>query len=300
MCQPPDDGHLAEWAQNLGGIVCFTREDKAQWRPSRRFDRERTACFDGGFVTCGTIVEGAEVMINEGWRGKDLAVHRIAFAALPDGHTVVGLEHVQAGQLRAYCHEAQGMHLNLPNDFYNRFKRTLTTAHGRVTLKAPALAEEVLCLDSRWVNIDGKVGVLGLYGAETLSVARAAKRWARPFPSLYVEEIAWFMKRGMTVFDANSVIFDVGWAVASCISTEATRRWVKVNRTAAVETGAPSLRCARIRGFDKRDYIVLANFGTTEEQTELPAERDLATGEMFTGRSVITIGPDEAKVFLAR
>jgi len=295
MCQPPDDGHLAEWAQNLGGKVCFTREGQ----PSRRLDRERTACFDGGFVTCGTIVEGADVMIKEGWRGKDLAAHRIAFAALPDGHTVVGLEHVQAGQLRIYCQEAQGMHLNLPNDLYNRFERILTTELGRVTLKTPAPAEEVLCLDSRWVNIDGKVGVLGLYGAETFSVARAAKRWAGQYPSLYVEKIAWFIKRGLTVFDANSVIFDVGWAVASSVNADATHRWAKTNRAAAVETGSPSLRCVRVRAFDERDYIVLANFGATEERTELPVERDLATGEMFAGRSAMTIGPDEAKVFLA-
>lgn len=67
-----------------------------------------------------------------------------------------------------------------------------------------------------------------------------------------------------------------------------------------METGSPNLRGVRVRGFDERDYIVLANFGATEERTELPVERDLAIGEMFAGRSVIIIGPDEAKVFLAR
>ena len=296
MCQPPDDGHLAEWAQNMGGAVYFT----GAGHPGRRLDHEHTTCFDGGFVTCGTIVEGTEVMIDEGWRGKDLATHRIAFAALPDGHTVVGLEHVQTGPLRAYCHAAQGMHLNLPNDLYNRFKRTLTTRHGHITLKAPATAEKALCLDSRWANIDGKVGVLGLYGAETLAVARAAKRRAGQYPSLYVEEIAWFMQRGLKVFDSDSVIFDVGWAVASSIDARTTRRWARANRAAAVETDSPDLRCVRVRGLDERDYVVLANFGAKESRTALPVERDLATGKTVAGRTNITIGSGKAKVFQAR
>ena len=102
------------------------------------------------------------------------------------------------------------------------------------------------------------------------------------------------------MFDASSVIFNVGWAVASSVNADATHRWAKTNRTAAVKTGSPNLRCVRVRGFDERDYIVLANFGATEERAELPVERDLAIREIFTGRSVITIGPDEAKVFLAR
>ncbi|MDO9542624.1 MAG: hypothetical protein Q7J98_09915 [Kiritimatiellia bacterium] len=307
MCQLPDDGHLAEWTQNLSGLVFFVdhfaNKNRGAGYGNRRFVRNQTACFEGGFVTCGMVNDGADIMIEEGWRGQNLAAHRIAFAALPDGHTVVGLEHVQTGQLRTYCYEAQGMHLNLPNDLYNRFKRTLTAEHGRVTLKAPAPAEEEealgLNINSRWANIDGKVGVLGLYGAKTLSVVRAAQRCAGPYPSLYVEEIAWFLKRGMTALDANSVIFDVGWAVASSVDADTTHRWAKANRTAIFETGSSNLRCVRVRGFDKRDYIVLANFGTTEERTELPVERDLATGEVFAGRPAITIGPDEAKVFLS-
>jgi len=299
MCQPPDDGHLAEWRQNLCGRVRFTKDDQDPGQSGRRFVRAHTACFDGGFVTVGVIIDGVDVTVKEGWHGKNFAEHHIAFVALPDGRTVVGLEYVRTGNLRVYCHEAQGMHLNLPNDFYNRFERRLATSHGNIILKAPA-QEYVLNLDSRWANIEGRIGVLGLYGAETLAVVRAVRRGAGPYPSLYVEEIAWFLKSGLTAFGAHSVIFDVGWAVASSVDAETTRGWAQANRAAVMDTGSANLRCVRVHGFDKRDYIVLANFGEAEARAELPVERDLAAGEIFTGQEVITIGPGEAKVFLAR
>src|SRR5690606_17618547 len=71
MCQPPDDGHFAEWAFNLAGCVRFMGDPgesqpiKPQWRSVVRHHIET---FEGGFATLGTIAEGKGLMVEEGWR----------------------------------------------------------------------------------------------------------------------------------------------------------------------------------------------------------------------------------------
>ena len=100
----------------------------------------RTSVFDGGFATCGALIEGAEVELAEGWTGRDLAMHHIAFVALPDARTVVGLELVRLGKARALVRSVKGLHLNLPNDLYNGFTRTLATAAGPIDVGKPGSA----------------------------------------------------------------------------------------------------------------------------------------------------------------
>jgi hypothetical protein len=137
MCLPPDDGHLAEWESNLVGQVEFAADPHPAHPkppPGRRLIGHHSATFDGGFITCGSLIEGAEVELAEGWTGRDLATHHIAFAALPDGRTVVGLELIRLGNARVLVRSVKGLHLNIPNDLYNGFTRTLTTAAGAVSL----------------------------------------------------------------------------------------------------------------------------------------------------------------------
>ena len=76
MCLPPDDGHLAEWESNLVGQVEFAADPypaHPKPPPGRRLIGYRTETFAGGFMTCGALIEGAEVELAEGWTGRDLA-----------------------------------------------------------------------------------------------------------------------------------------------------------------------------------------------------------------------------------
>ena len=76
MCQPPDDGHLAEWESNLVGQLEFVADPHPahpKSPPGRRLIDYHTDVFDGGFMTCGALIEGAEVELAEGWTGRDLA-----------------------------------------------------------------------------------------------------------------------------------------------------------------------------------------------------------------------------------
>jgi len=289
MCLPPDDGHLVEWESNLVGVVEFAADPHPAHPkppPGRRLIGYRSDTFDGGFVTCGTLIEGAEVELAEGWTGRDLATHHIAFAALPDGRTVVGLELVQLGKARALVRSVKGLHLNIPNDFYNGFVRTLATEVGPRALASPAAHDDMIGLDSRWACVDGRLGVVGLYGAETLVISRSAARRGGAYRSLYVDELCWPCRAESQWADAGETLLDVGWAVLSGADAAATHVLATDARTRPLELGQPLTRGVAVVGADHQIYRVVANFGP--EAAHIPitalAEHseaivDIATGE---------------------
>ena len=272
MCQPPDDGHLAEWVQNLGGLCRFAGDDgvvRGGQTQHRRLIDYHIDAFPGGFATCGQVLEGVGLSLDEGWRGAESGLHQLAFVALPDGHTAIGLQRAAALDHRAYFLEIKGLHLNLPNDLYNHFERRLVTEGGEIALGSPAEEEGVLSLGSCWAHVDGRIGVVGLYGAEELSVDRCRTRRGGRFASLYVDEICFPARVGMGSLNPGEVALDVGWAVLSEGSEEQTRDLEYIG------IAAGGVRGAEVRGMDGRRYAVLANFG--EEPQEWPV------GELSAG-----------------
>lgn len=255
MCQPPDDSHLAEWANNLAGYVRFMGDDVL----SRKVLRHQIETFDGGFLTCGAIVEGADVAVLEGWRGRDLAVHQIAFVALPDGHTVVGLQHCRAADRRVFTTAIKGLHLNVPNDLFNGFERTLATAQGTQTLRSPAAGEQVIDLASPWASIDDTIGAVSLYGGP-LQLHRSPARRGGKFHSLFVEEICLPCLIGPRAHDAGALLIDCGWLAVSSASAEQVSQMAADNAAASI-TGLPAdVRGVQVIGRDGQSYVVLANF----------------------------------------
>lgn len=265
LCQPPGESHLTDWSQNLTGTVGFVGRSPlstADQRPHRRLTDCHTQPLEGGFVTWGRIEEGCNLKIDEGWStDAGLADHRIAIAALPDGHTLVGLQQVRIRDRRALVREIKGLHLNLVNDFYNNGRRILTTAAGDMTLNAPAPRDEVIDLHSPWLNIEGRLGVVGLYGAQTLHLHRCAEPRAGSEPmlcSLNVEEINWHCEVGMRAADPGEVLLDVGWAVLSGASIDQTSRWAELHNDAS--EGAYGRRSVTVQGLDGNRYLFAADF----------------------------------------
>ncbi len=264
LCLPPDDGHLAEWESNLVGQIEFAADPHPAHPkppPGRRLLGHRSATFEGGFVTCGALIEGAEVELAEGWTGRDLATHYLAFAALPDGCTVIGLELIRLGRARALVRSVKGLHLNIPNDLYNGFVRTLTTASGRITLTSPAAQDALLNLDSRWACVDGRLGVVGIYGAETLAVSRSATRRGGAYHSLYVDELCWPGCGGPRWADAGATLLDVGWAVLSGTDARLTRAFASEDRLRPLPPTWPDVRGVTVVAADGQTYQLIANFG---------------------------------------
>jgi hypothetical protein len=263
LCLPPDMGHLAEWQQNLCSVIRFLGDD-GDGNAQRKVLRHEIETFDGGFLTWGEIAEGMNLKVAEGWSGTDTARHHLAFAALPDGHTVVGLEYSHNTDRRSYLAELQGLHFAFANDFYNGFERRIFSASGERLLSLPA-QEGVLPLGGRWANIENHVGVIGIYGADELALHRSATRRGGKFSSLFAEEICYPCELETRAVEPNEVLLDIGWMVISQASARQTERAAQSISFFAAE----SVRAARVPGQDEKAYAVVFNFGKVAFDTAL-------------------------------
>lgn len=263
LCLPPDDGHLAEWAQNLSPVVRFAG-DQAEALPGEATQRRvlhfTQDTFAGGFATCGALAEGVDAVLAEGARRTDQARSAIAFVALPDGRSTVVLHRVVGtGAGRGYLTRLSGLHLNVPNDLLNGQRRQLATARGAVDLIAPVAEDQVLALGSRWATIDDRLGVVGVYGAEELVVVRHRQRLGGKLRSLRVEELCFGHQEGPMTVDDGQELLDIG-AVVVCGDAGQTQAVVAEQEA----TSHPDLRVVRVRGQDGRTYRVAANLGADE------------------------------------
>lgn len=302
LCQPPEDGHLAEWEHNLAGIVEFSHHPtpvNGQRKSHRRVGNYHVDTFPGGFVTCGSIIEGTDLVLAESWSGTDSATHQIAFAALPDDHTVVALQFCRMGDRRGYIAAVKGLHLNVPNDLYNDHHRHLKTAQGDLLLTSPAAREELVSLHSRWAGVEDRVGVIGLYGADTLTIHRNAERNAGNLRSIYAETICFPGAIGPFKVEAGEIILDAGWAVLSSANAAQTEAFHVTHQSTRLEVGNEDVRAVRVTATDEKTYVLIANFGMAA--VAIPAET--VCGGSETGVDVVSgqtgaleLGPGHARL----
>ncbi|HCD35368.1 MAG TPA: hypothetical protein DER01_23400 [Phycisphaerales bacterium] len=306
MCQPPDDGNIAEWSSNLCSVVKFMgdKTDIQELHPPHRdLEHFQIDGFEGGFATLGRIREGVNIEVKEGWRSTQLATLQQAFIALPDGQTLIGMHHCRTGESRSYPTLIQGMHLNLPNDLYNGYQRTLSTPEDQLTLATETRHDHVVDLNCTWVNIDHRIGVVGVYGANQLCIDRTIKRRGGPYQSLHVDELCYGYQNGAdNGVSPYSMILDIGFVIGSNINTQDTQELAK--KTTHKTDG--DLRTMQVLGADGRMYVACANFGvgtrTVPTGPFWPSTIDainLVTGEKVTpdDRS-FTIPGSSAAVYL--
>ena len=206
-------------------------------------------------------MEGVDVRVDEGAQCTDQATTHVAFAALPDGHTCVGLQLVTASADRlGYLTELKGLHLNVVNDCLNGDARLVRSNSGAWQLVSPPRQDEVLATGSRWLTVDGVLGVRILYGSEELYVDRSVRRRGGRYGSLYVEEVCSSVETSLRASRPGETLIDVGFAVLSGEPRAAN---------GAMEGGSLHLESASargvwVRGQDGRRYAVVANFGEVD------------------------------------
>jgi hypothetical protein len=319
MCLPPTKGHMAEWFQNLGGKIRFLGDDgtiHGYQTKHRKLMGYHIDTYDGGFITCGSVMEGLEIEQPGGWRSDAASiptggesyvfspsscVHQIAFVALPDHHTVVGLQYCRTEQCRTYLAEVKGLHLNVANDLYNHFKRRLTTAREEIVLESPAREDQVIKLGGKWINIDNCLGVVGIYGDEELAVHRSYQRRGGKYKSLYVDEICFHCEIGTQGVDPGTLVLDVGWAVISSADSGQTRDF----EASPIEDTQTPIRGCRVQGLDGRQYIVIVNFDAEPRAYPVasllngaPRAQELSSGKTITdAEQSITIDSCYARIF---
>jgi hypothetical protein len=282
-CQPPDASDLGEWSLNLCPVVRFLGDEGSRPGAHRRLEQTRVESFAGGFVTWGSVTEGVDVRIDEGARCTDQARTYLAFAALPDGRTCLGLQYVVAAPDRVgYTSTLKSLHLNVPNDLFNGHRRQLYTAHGEQTLASPPQQDKVLALNSRWVNVDNKLGLVTLYdgkegGGDGLCIDRATQRRGGRYNSLYVDEICLQVKAGPIRRAPGETLIDVGFAVLSGVDATQTTAF----QGGPLALDQPTARGAWSIGADGQRYVLIVNWGDT------PAKVDI-------WGHTITASPDQA------
>ncbi len=267
LCVPPRHSDLAEWSRNLCPVVRFLGDHHPDGLPHRRLQGYTIASFPGGFVTCGSIMEGADVKVDEGAFCTDQASADLAFAALPDGHTCVVLQRVTAAaDRRGVLAELKGLHLNVPNDWFNGHRRKFIAAKGALELAAPASRDETIALDGDWVNVDDTLGVALCRGlGDRLVIDRSAQARGGVYRSLAVEEICCGHRERPAPVDPAETLLDVGFAVLAGATAEQTAQCSVERLTLA----KPDLRGLRVAGFDGKTYAVVANFGSHDTPAEL-------------------------------
>jgi len=235
--------------------------------------RHEQASFDGGFLTVGTMADSTQASLNEGWTATEQAPHQYAVAALPDERTVIVLEYCRLG-LRTYLSEVKGLKLNVPNDLFNGYRRTYVTEAGEVI--ADGTGEQVLELGSRWVNVEDRIGVVGIYGAEGFTFCQAGKRRAGYGESLYYDELCFPCRVGTHDVDGGTVVLDCGSAVLSGADREQTRELAE-GGVARLECDGGLARAVEVAGADGEQYVLWADFGGDQPSASLRlGERVLA------------------------
>jgi len=266
LCVPPQRSDLAEWARNLCPVVRFLSDNEIDRREHRRLLRYTIASFDGGFVTCGSVSEGVNVSIDEGASCTDQAVTDIAFAALPDGNTCVVLQRVvTAPDRHGIITEVKGLHLNIPNDLFNGYRRTVASIGGTRELVAPVTEDEAIRVSGSWLNIDDVLGVVSLYGMDGFTIDRASEPRGGRYRSLIVDEVCSEIRRGPARVSPGEVLVDLGCAVVSDVDAKATAAVVGES----IRFDDRNVRGVRVRGQDGVDYTVVANFGDAEAKVSI-------------------------------
>ncbi|MFH1024047.1 MAG: hypothetical protein V1809_11760 [Planctomycetota bacterium] len=289
LCLPPRDSSLAEWSANLCPVVRFLGDDGSRPGEHRRLLAHHVRSFDGGFVTCGAVMEGVNVTIDEGASCTDQAVTHIAFAALPDGRTCLCLQYVVAAADRvAYFAEIKDLHVAVPNDLFNGFRRTVWSSAGKTVLASPPERSEALEFHGGWLNIDDCLGVVALYGGNGLLIDRSASRRGGRYPSIFVEEVCLHIQNRVTRCRSGEVLADIGFALLSGATAESTARV----RGGAIPFSQKGLRGVWVDGANGSRYALVANFGAAAQTVDVFGEPIELAGGAAAVQSLITATPN--------
>jgi len=269
LCVPPQASNLVEWEENLSGDVRFAQSTHPTEGWGAKVNRQLVRCavepFSGGFVTSGTIAEGTDLTLAEGWSADRMALHYLAFVALPDDRTVVGIQLCRMLSRRGIVTSLKGLRLNIPNDLFNGFHRTFETANGSTVLAAAERAE-VLDLNSPWVTVDDQLSVMGLYGAPSLVIDRSTSARGGGVPSIHVEQICFGRSPATFMAEPGTIILDCAWIVAANVDAQGMRTLAAANSDPLLPLDNDVLRGVNVKDTLGNEYCIVLNASETPQR----------------------------------
>ena len=287
---PKTASDLAEWRGNLTSRVFGVGNKNAD-----DVIGNYVRTFDGGFITAGSSLSYCDEF-GEGQKREDMAKKEIAFAALPDGKTVLSIQRVTAVN-RVFVKECGGIFWSIPNDIYNHGVRTIEYEGGAFTLHGAKLDGRVDLLDvGKYLTVDGKIGIAS---TSPMSLVRRGKRQIdirgrQDSGTLYCEEIASHLHLEPFWADRHAVLSEVGFAV-SLTDVGGIRKMSE----SLYEISDGDIRGVGVVGGDGVEYLLLYNLadvGTEAVGFSVGGAMLHCLSESESGKE-ITISAKEAKLY---
>lgn len=305
LCLPKSDTTLAEWDRNLVGEI-------AGIGVVHQYEliNHNETMFSNGFSTIGTLAISGTLFEAEQQTLDTLGTEKIAFSALPDGATAIVLQHaVLPENARSYIQNIKGLNLNVPNDLFNDCTRQYFTEKEAFAQKG--LEKETAKSVGKWINIDNRLGVCLLYGAENFTLYSPGKRqiaihkYAHRHTgfdtgNLYCDQILTeFCNQPQDLWGAQTVIDSGVMLIAGATGAETQKLSASAPIIQMICGSNTCIRHAEAVGQDGNRYLCLANFGTQSEHVVLnyqnPKLLDLHNETMLAGNELVI---PEDSVFL--
>lgn len=293
LCLPPDASDMAEWKTNLAGRIAGLGMVQEY-----HLDAHHHEAFTGGFTTCGRITIRSTKHYAEGGLDEDVANQDLAFCALPDDATVVGLQRATAAN-RVFLRQVKGLMLQIPNDVFNDFSRTYATSEGKWTLTGRDGQRIRHDLPTGWLNVEDRLGVVALAGGpltllhpEKPGIPIKSHPWqahthiAGGF--LYVDELCIICNEDLKACDAGESLFDVAFAIRTNVDADETAAFAAANRETTTTIDNADVRVTQVVGADEQSYLVAANFGS--DAAVVPLEGTILAGFTATDKG-LTLPP---------
>lgn len=261
LCLPPGKSDMAECHENLLGRITGTGEKNFSVVTAHK-----EHMFAGGFLAYGISNMHSEMQIAEGESPKETdAIQKSVFAALPDDTTAVGMHYAKT-ITRTFLRSVKGLTMMMPNDIFNKKVRTYHTENRALALKGLSPRKEDIDTNSRWINVDDCLSVIGIYGADSIYICRPGERQIglrhKPFAGgmLYADEICYPCINETSSYDAGQIVMDIGFLVQSGVSAKETAASAICHYSVGNKT-RPDMRAIMITGADKQSYLLISNFG---------------------------------------
>jgi hypothetical protein len=288
LCLPPFASDLAEWRYNLAGRIKGTGTYNYN-----EVLTHKEYIFEGGFLTTGSFRACSEELVSEQQTKDILSVSKLIFAALPDDRTVIVMQRAETIN-RSYISSIQGLLLHIPNDLFNDNSRRYYYEDGMQVINGVGSKEELIDIDSPWVNVDDLLSVIKVYGDDSLKLHCPGRRqiglrnriFEDTMGMLYADEICCPYYKGLMDVNPGQIIYNTGFIVQSNVDHKFTKDYSALGCCSElrINENLPEISVIKAIGADKRTYILVSNMGENTSCISLTvsaakAARDLVKGE---------------------
>jgi hypothetical protein len=153
------------------------------------------------------------------------------------------------------------------------------------------------------VNVDDRLGLIGVYGADRWTLVRRGRRTGGYAGSILTDALCYPARIGLQAVHGPAVLLDTGCVILSAVDAERTETYSRTGSAQRLEAGE-ACRAVMARGMDERTYLLIANFGPGSQDVavDLAASswRDLSEGEVVEAedRLGMPVGSGRARLLV--